>query len=48
MKKLLLVLLMSGMILTQFCQTAQYTREASNQAMKLDYDDDDLSEFVNF
>jgi len=48
MKKLLLVLLMLGLLVPLFNHTSQHSIDTSNQVVKLDYDDDDLPEFVNF
>lgn len=48
MKKLLLVLLMLGLLVPLFNHTSQHSIDTSNQLIKLDYDDDDLPEFVNF
>jgi hypothetical protein len=48
MKKLLLVLLMLGLLIPLFNHASQHSIDTTNQVIKLDYDDDDLPEFVNF
>jgi hypothetical protein len=48
MKKLLLGLLMLGLLIPLFNHTSQHSIDTSSQVVKLDYDDDDLPEFVNF
>jgi hypothetical protein len=48
MKKLFLILLMLGLLVPFFSYTSQHSIDTSNQVVKLDYDDDDLPEFVNF
>lgn len=48
MKKLLLILLMLSLMLPLFNHTSQHSIDTTNQVVKLDYEDDDLPEFVNF
>lgn len=47
-EKIDLVLLMLGLLVPLFNHTSQHSFDTSNQVIKLDYDDDDLPDFVNF
>ena len=48
MRKLFLILLMLGLLVPLLNHTCQHSIDTSNQVVKLDYDDDDLPEFVDF